>query len=72
MKRLTLFSLLSLFASSTLLAQELTFTETSHDFGAINEADGEVHHDFTLPIQAMPFGHQASHYRMRLYFCQVE
>ena len=46
MKRLTLFSLLSLFASSTLLAQELTFTETSHDFGAINEADGEVHYDF--------------------------
>lgn len=46
MKRLTLFSLLSLFASSTLLAQELTFIETSHDFGAINEADGEVHYDF--------------------------
>jgi len=40
-----------LFASSTLLAQELkpiTFEEPSHDFGSIKEVDGSVEFDFVF------------------------
>lgn len=46
MKRILLTSLLSLALGGMLRAQEITFGETTHDFGHILEADGEVHHDF--------------------------
>lgn len=46
MKRISIISLLALLTAAPVSAQEITFTETTHDFGAIMEANGDVHHDF--------------------------
>lgn len=46
MKKHLLLSLFSVLALGTAVAQELTFKETSHDFGQLLEADGEVSYDF--------------------------
>lgn len=45
MKRATLW-LLTLLASAGLSAQEMTFKETTHDFGEIEEEYGKVNYDF--------------------------
>lgn len=43
----SIFSLLFLIGCATMSsAQEITFTEVSHDFGEFDERDGSVSHDF--------------------------
>lgn len=46
MKRNICLTLLFLFVAGFSYAQEITFTETVHDFGEINEEDGDVSYDF--------------------------
>lgn len=47
MKKLPLIpTLILLMLAPSLPAQEITFTETTHDFGQLTEADGDVSHDF--------------------------
>ena len=44
---LTIIGLLAI-GTSPLLAQQITFNETSHNFGTMKEADGKISHDFTF------------------------
>lgn len=46
MKRNILLTLFFFFAFGSSYAQEITFTETAHDFGSIEEEDGDVSYDF--------------------------
>lgn len=46
MKRNICFVLFCILTFSFLHAQEITFTETTHSFGEINEKDGDVSYDF--------------------------
>lgn len=46
MKRNILLTLLFFFAFGFSYAQEITFTETAHNFGIIEEEDGDVSYDF--------------------------
>lgn len=46
MKRNICFALFCFFTLSFVHAQEITFTETVHNFGAIDEKDGDVSYDF--------------------------
>lgn len=46
MKKFFLIALFSLLLAGSTRAQEMTFTETNHDFGQIDETDGDVSYDF--------------------------
>ena len=46
MKKIVLSLLSFFFIGGTLQAQEITFKETEHDFGLIDELHGDVHYDF--------------------------
>lgn len=66
-----LLPLLLFFLLGHLRAQEITFAESSHDFGEVEEAE----HQPRLPFHQHRNGtarHQASDYRMRMHLCQME
>ena len=46
MKKYLVAILYGLFIGAGIHAQEITFTETEHDFGLIDELEGDVHYDF--------------------------
>lgn len=46
MKRFVLTCWVAFAACCSVAAQQITLSETTYDFGLINEADGNVHHDF--------------------------
>ena len=46
MKQLVCLSLMACASASALFAQDITFKETKHDFGTIEESYGTVSHDF--------------------------
>lgn len=46
MKQLVCLSWMLLFSASSIFAQDMTFKETKHDFGNMEESDGTVSHDF--------------------------